>query len=530
MADQEQSSSTAMSSSACRKCRIALLSIVLLLVLALGYLGVRFGLDSPVEYADIEEHFKYGSTGGERNLGFPYWIWQAAPLVCADKFPAGADQFLGYQYGQHKEPLQQSKEAYKSFGMIYEQGSDGKEKDLPVGVSKRRHLGLDRVFLNCAVCHTSTVRDTPEEAPRLVLGMPANTFNLMDFSSFFFECAKDYKFQVKWIIPEIERLGADLDLIDRYLVYPLAIWLMQERVQHLANRLGIIGIQRRHGWLWGPGRVDTFNSAKGIFNWQWNKASERELIGITDFPAIWNQRQRKEPKQMNLHWDGNNKQVEERNLSAAFGTGAQPPIADHAAIGRIEDWLLDFGPPNYPYAVDEALANRGAPIYQRYCARCHGASGREFTGELVGEVTPIEEIGTDRWRLDSYTYELAVNQGNLYTGYEQHRFKNFRKTYGYANMPLDGIWLRAPYLHNGSVPTLRDLLEPNATRPRVFYRGNDIYDSENVGFVSDVADRRFFRFDTGVLGNSNAGHEGKEYGTELSAEEKRALIEYLKTF
>jgi hypothetical protein len=113
------------------------------------------------------------------------------------------------------------------------------------------------------------------------------------------------------------------------------------------------------------------------------------------------------------------------------------------------------------------------------------------------------------------------------------RFSHFRKTNGYSNMPLDGIWLRAPYLHNGSVPSLRALLEPAARRPKVFYRGNDVYDAADVGFVSDVSDergRRFFEFDTSVPGNGNAGHEGRAYGTELSAQDKSALVEYLKTF
>ena len=150
----------------------------------------------------------------------------------------------------------------------------------------------------------------------------------------------------------------------------------------------------------------------------------------------------------------------------------------------------------------------------------------------MGRVTPLAEIGTDRRRLDSYTYTLAVNQATLYAGYPW-RFTRFRKTHGYANMPLDGIWLRAPYLHNGSVPSLRDLLEPASRRPAVFWRGNDLYDPQRVGFVTDkaeVAGRPLFEFDTRQPGNGNGGHEGKAYGTELSAADKAALVEYLKTF
>ena len=111
-----------------------------------------------------------------------------------------------------------------------------------------------------------------------------------------------------------------------------------------------------------------------------------------------------------------------------------------------------------------------------------------------------------------------------------YRFTRFRKTHGYANQPLDGIWLRGPYLHNGSVPTLRDLLNPPAQRPAMFYRGNDVFDAVGVGFVSNVAEsggRRFTRYDTTVPGNGNMGHE---YGTTLSDADKAAIVEYLKTF
>ena len=94
-------------------------------------------------------------------------------------------------------------------------------------------------------------------------------------------------------------------------------------------------------------------------------------------------------------------------------------------------------------------------------------------------------------------------------------------------MPLDGLWLRAPYLHNGSVPTLRALLWPE-TRPQTFYRAYDVYDWENVGFVSSGPDaaREGVPFSTRERGNGNAGHV---YGATLDAAAKDALLEYLKT-
>ena len=486
-----------------------LLLVALLIVvpgLIIAYVVLRFGGDTAVVYADPAEHFKYGSTGGEHESGFPYGIFQALPQVCSQQLPGG----------------------YRSLGLIYEDG-----KDLPVGMSRRRYMGVDRTFLNCAVCHTSTVRETADAKPRLVLGMPANTFDIMGFEKFLFDCAADPKFRSEYIIPETRRVlqqqGGDLDLVDRYVVYPLAIYIMRERLLGLRGRFDFVLRQLEQGKPWGPGRVDTFNSAKVLFNFPMDRLDPRELMGASDFPSVWNQRKK---KGMQLHWDGNNTMVEERNKSAAFGTGTTPPTIDLEAIGRIEDWLLDFKPPLYPFPIDQPLAQRGAGIYKEHCANCHGVSGQDFTGAQVGRVTPIALIDTDRRRLDSYTYTLAVNQSTLYAGYP-HRFQHFRKTFGYANMPLDGLWVRAPYLHNGSVPTLSQLLEPVERRSKVFYRGNDLYDPMNVGFVTTAAEdkgRQFARYDTAQEGNSNRGHEGAAYGTNLPAADKSALLEYLKTF
>jgi mono/diheme cytochrome c family protein len=481
--------------------RFFLLAALLILIpgIALIYLANRFLQDHPVTYEAIEEHFKYGSTGGERESGFPYWIFQAMPQVCAHRLP-------GPGYG--------------SLGFIYEP-----DKDLPIGMSKRRHLGIDRVFLNCAVCHTSTVRTSAQAAPQILTAMPAHRFDLHRFEKFVFDCVADEHFSGEHLIPVIDRISGGLSLLDRYLVYPVAIALMRERTLMLRSRFGFVF----HQPDWGPGRVDTFNSAKVLFNWPMEQLPKEELIGASDFPSIWNQRQK---IGMQLHWDGNNTRVEERNKSAAFGTGTTPPTIDLQAIGRIEQWLLDLKPPRYPLPIDAALAERGAPIYRKLCADCHGMSGSDFSGERVGKVTPIADIDTDRGRLDSYTYDLAVNQATLYAGYP-HRFQHFRKTFGYANMPLDGLWLRAPYLHNGSVPTLRHLLEASEHRPQTFYRGNDLIDARNVGFAWDVEasqGKRFFLFDTRVPGNSNKGHEGAGYGTTLSDADKDALVEFLKTF
>ena len=101
--------------------------------------------------------------------------------------------------------------------------------------------------------------------------MPANTVDLMSFERFFIDCAKDPRFTPEWIIPEIEAMGADLDLLDRYLVYPLAIHLTRDGLIKLGGSFETMLSQPD----WGPGRVDTFSSAKALFNFPMDKAPAR---------------------------------------------------------------------------------------------------------------------------------------------------------------------------------------------------------------------------------------------------------------
>jgi hypothetical protein len=509
--------------------RVVLLVIVALIAIGCLYFVYRFSRDAPVTYADSEEHFKYGSTGGERESGIPYWIWKVLPKMFPEYLPDKT-----YTPGQE----------YVSLGFLYEPG-----KDLPIGVSRRNTQGLDRVFLNCAICHAGSVRETPQSPAAFYAGMPSNTVDLEAFERFIFACASDQRFRADRLMCEMEAIGGKYDLINRLLLRYYAIPLMRERLLMLQGHFRFVEWEPDAG----PGRTDTFNPAKTLLEFPLEKLETRELVGLCDFPSIWLQGPRKEGR-LHAHWDGNNSMMEERNKSAAFGTGTFPPTIDLKQIARIEKWLLSKEPPKYPFPINEQLSAQGEKLYARYCASCHGRNGRDFTGEYVGDVVPIDKIGTDRHRLDSYTEELAVAQNTLYAGYPW-RFSHFRKTFGYANLPLDGTWLRAPYLHNGSVPTLRDLLNPSAERPAVFYRGYNVFDQAKLGFISDLTrftgdgrskddpenPHRYFKFDTQMKpngstprdhneGNSNAGHEGPEYGTMLSAQEKDAIVEYLKTF
>jgi hypothetical protein len=487
--------------------RIAAAAAIVVVVI---WAAVSLTTDRPVVYANIAEHFKYGSIGSEPGGSLlapvggvlpPYEVFKSLPAICSDKLPGG----------------------YASVGLIFEPGHD-----LPIGVSRRRRLGIDQVGFNCALCHTSTVRDSPASPPRIALGMPAQQLDLQSLVQFVLECSLDSRMTAENVSGRFKDAGGRVSLFERLLMRVGLIDRLKVQTLDLRNRIAPILSDRLPRW--GLGRVDTFNPYKAIqFNWRLDQLPASELIGAADYPPLWNQAPR---EGMHLHWDGNNTSVDERNLSAALGAGVTPVTVDHAAIKRVRDWIWTLPPPPYPYAIDRALAARGATVYQQTCLQCH--AGNRFRdgvkeGDRVGQVEDISRVATDPHRLDSYTSEFAANQYALYPQSE-YRFTHFSKTHGYANQPLDGIWLRGPYLHNGSVPTLHDLLEEPERRPVVFYRGYDVFDQENVGFVSNVPEsggRAFFRYDTSLPGNANGGHL---YGTTLPDSDKRAIVEYMKTF
>lgn len=482
--------------------------LVIAAVIVLAWLISPFIIvGSSASFNDIDEHFRYGTIGGESTDGIPYWLWKALPAVFEDELPAA----------------QPTKESWSKFGFIQEP-----EHEMPIGFAKSQRsifanvLGIDVVTQNCATCHVSTLRETPDLDPAIISTMPGTVVNLQAYIRFLLTAAADERFTASHIMPFIAEMGANLNPLEK-LVYKYFV-IPQTRDSLLRERhdLQVMDLQSDYG----PGRVDTFNTYKTRrFGFEAEDLSPEEINGIADFPSIWNQGPR---QNLYLHWDGNNNNADERNRTAALALVA-PSNLNFASLQRLREWLNEIPPPAYPYAINTDLANRGKPIFKANCAGCHNVFERPREDTVIA----IDEIKTDRGRLDSYTTQLASNQYLIFSGItykgEDKRFRNYRKTNGYVSAPLDGIWLRAPYLHNGSVPTMRDLLEKSENRPTEFYRGYDVYDQDNMGFVSTVAEENgdaFFKFETSLPGNGNSGHG---YGTELSADEKEALIEYLKT-
>jgi hypothetical protein len=210
------------------------------------------------------------------------------------------------------------------------------------------------------------------------------------------------------------------------------------------------------------------------------------------------------------------------------------------AFRDIQQYLLNLEPPKYPFAIDKVKAAKGEMVFRDHCAKCHGTYGEKWT--YPNKVIPLEEIGTDPKRHAGVSTDYGIAYSESWFGKEKDGWfvdgKSLRWTPGYQAPPLDGIWATAPYLHNGSVPTLYGMLN-SKTRPKLFTRsfkteGAD-YDKEKVGWkvtelTSPPSDKlpgfeKRKVYDTSKPGRSNAGHT---YGDELSDEERWQVIEYLK--
>jgi mono/diheme cytochrome c family protein len=476
-----------------------LLGLLAVVALAAGvFTYVKFFREGPAPYfASDEEHFLYGSIGTEAEQGVPYWIWLVLPRVFPDYLPGPG--------------------GYAALGMV---SRDGHE--MPIGFSKVT-VGFPRVGINCAMCHTATYRTRPGDPTSVVPAGPSHQTGEQQYLRFLFACASDPRFTADTLLGEIAR-NYRLSAVDR-LLYRLVIIP--------STRRAILRLKDRNAWMlqrpdWGRGRIDPFNPVKYTVLQQ----PVDETIGNSDMVPLWNLRRH---EGYAYHWDGLNTDLREVVMSSAIGDGATTKWVDRdyrnwnstnprdvSSLRRVQNYISSLEPPKYPFSIDPALASSGAEVYRAECASCHA-----FGGARTGTVIPLSEVGTDRHRLDMWTPNSATAY-NAYGAGHAWKFSRFRTTNGYVSVPLDGVWLRAPYLHNGSVPTLADLFEPPDERPVRFWRGYDVYDSSKIGFVSEGpdAERSGTLLDTSQAGNSNAGHT---YGVGLAPDRKRALLEYLKT-
>jgi hypothetical protein len=481
-----------------------LLALIVVLIVFAWFVLLR-----PVaqpETNDLLQVFDHGSIGNEAQQGLPYWIWRVLPTLFPEYLPANQD-------------------GYGSVGLYWISG-----EELPVGFSKKTVGVIDRVAPNCAFCHQGSYRLHADDPPIFVPAGAGTRVNLQGFLRLLVQIGRHK-----------DRFTADkvMDAITAIYDMPLGERLLYRYLLIPAVRSGFETQATRFAWMdsrpdWGPGRIDPFNPVK-FFNLH---LPDDGTVGNSDIMPLWDLKDmiQETNGHYSLHWDGLLSDLEETAVAGAIGDGMDYQGYTNAkpTLARIVDFIRLEKPPPSPFSaaaptsdphhVDVAVVEQGKAVYQANCASCHEPGGARFR-----TVIPATELGTDRHRIDMWTAEAAERYTNYREGGYDWDFRSFHKTNGYVATELTGLWLRGPYLHNGSVPTLKDLLAAPPNRPSKFYRGYDLIDPVGGGFASQAgtpAERFGTLYDTTVPGNSNSGHL---FGTDLSDQDKQRLLAFLKT-
>lgn len=195
-------------------------------------------------------------------------------------------------------------------------------------------------------------------------------------------------------------------------------------------------------------------------------------------------------------------------------------------------YIENIEAPVYPFDINNNLATQGATIFDQNCATCHGTYGGSET--YPNKLVALSTVGTDATLSNYYTQPSAevnyfidwFNTGWFGTGSNSLEVVTEG---GYIAPPLDGIWATAPYFHNGSVPTIEDVLN-SKNRPVYWKRSflSSDYNTDKIGWNYETTSSQLDinTYDSTLKGYGNGGHT---FGDDLTDNERAALLEYLKT-
>lgn len=409
----------------------------------------------------------------------------------------------------------------------------------PIGGTKLRIANL-----GCAACHAGVTYDA-EGLPRpdrAMLGMPNSSLDLEAYTMAIFTAMRDFIGSDR-LLPAIDTLFPGMRWRERQSLRFVVLPLAKRRLAALA------GAERPMPFPNGaPGSTNGVAALKAALKTPLiaGGAGDAGVVSIPDLgDRVW---------RTSLLADGayavpgaprqkatTQASLDEHHLRAlaaivTFFTVPSMGVHPDAALGNVGDmadvlsFLKQYRPQAFPGAVDKIAAEKGRLLYARDCAACHGSYDASLSPpRLMQYPNWLGDVGTDRLRATAFDADLAEAVSK--SAYRD-RIAAGHGT-GYAAPPLTGLWASAPYLHNGSVPNLEALLSPDR-RPVRFMVGGHALDFARVGLKLDASGAYpdgYHPFsqpawiDTRSPGRGNGGHR---YGENLSPEEKRALIEYLK--
>lgn len=482
------------------------------------------------------------------------------------------DWFLALENAQSNE-LFRSDTNMARLGFLTESANTFNPDALPLGVTRDSDdRGNSWVGLTCAACHAGEV---------VIKGQPIRIDggqSLIDYTKFETELLDALKATLaqpeKWqaFIARLQQTQKNID--PNIVKQQITIRINELEIRHAINATTV---------PYGHGRLDAFGQ---IFNAVAVEAlnipeNKRVPDAPTSFPVLW------DASHLDVvQWNASAPNTEPGPLAqnattalAVYGTvdvlghtNTYPSSIKIKDLGYIQSKFYKLTAPKWPSDIagklDEKLLVQGEKIYSQQCIQCHSlVDSTDAKRQLTAVVVPIKEVGTDPRMANNFTEgtvktgELEGKHFALWFGKKfaaeatrldvvmhvtlgaliHHPWDSFcslvkefasnktseldPKELYYKARPINGIWASAPYLHNGSVPTVYDLLLPVAQRPAQFFVGNRELDTFKVGNQTAELNGTSL-FDTSLPGNSNSGHE---YGAHLTEPERMALLEYIKS-
>ncbi|HEY6877834.1 MAG TPA: hypothetical protein VI299_07430, partial [Polyangiales bacterium] len=387
---------------------------------------------------------------------------------------------------------------------------DGRNKDLTWTLNAVKSLdGTDVAAPNCLVCHAAYFDG------KLIPGLGRNKHWISSDASGFTLDVLGIGVNSVFQGDLFAALGQDLGMLIR--LFP------DTQHSHLYDIFAALAM--RHD----PNTLKWTGELKG------DPASN--MKGWVDFPAWWLSK-----KKNAVYWNGSGQgnlanhlwymnwfsldSTEEAEEVMNNFVHVQAYIKEKIHAPKFED----FGG-----KIDKSLAAKGEQVFLENCATCHGTYGEnEEDDSYPTALVDIDEVGTEPTKATNH-WSYPIISWYEKSWYAKHDTgAKIVKTHGYVAPPLNGLFMTAPYFHNGSVPTVEAVIDPSK-RPERWMTNNspDDYDREALGWKNKpldldiwTLDQHFGLYDTNDEGNSNKGHT---YGAVLSADEKKCLLEYLKT-
>jgi len=496
--------------------------------------------------------FASASLGGG---GFPFILLRLAPTLFKSAWDAAGGANHLSMVGFADDPFNPAAQLPLGLGMSAQK--------LPLSKNFAPDLPMHVVTLSCGGCHIGRVKG-PDGKSMPLVGAGNSHFDGSTLFGLFKAIVEHPNFTAEKIAAEVKKMPAGwffggkrerdkfAETVERQFFTALApqtVELIKKGVLGTTDRQDAFlakGSYKRSGALGyferTPGRAD----AVGLSMLLYLKEGEENLMPptptISKLMSVWAQKDRGIS-----HWAGDMPPGINPVVAAEVAVIGEVPNLNKDNLVRSTRFIHDLPSPPYPFAVDDNKARAGKALFDKACASCHKIKETKLY--------PASETGTDPARLNATSEKTYAGFNKaLHEGCPQNVNEPLVKCtdpktpilrprdlpQGFVATPLDGIWARSPYLHNGSVPTLRQLLVPSSRAPEFMVGGME-FNTVEVGFEWKIDGGIDWKKDypeavvykTGVAAQMNTGHDSKEYlggiDWKNSPDELDALLEYMKT-